>query len=487
MCAVLLTTRDTLPDAVIHPALRFFGEVLVRRPRYTERYPDGRRWIHDDSRIYGRWEAERYTGLPVLYYQDDDVVFINYEELLDAYEPGRLVANMDRPWVEAQHYYDLALCGFGSIADRGLGMGALRRYRSAYGKDERFLIDADFIVGVLAPTTVVSLGGEVLGCATDPERLSMQPGQMEGKWATIRRARALRTVVLAVMARDEEQGIVRMLDSAKGWADSVLLQDTGSLDRTVGVTRRWCADNGMPLSVMHRAFSSFKENRQLLLEAARQQGDYILLMDADETLAFTGPLGRPDLLCDAYFLHYAGEFDYAQPRLIRSWFPWYWDGSAHACLDSDRPAVCLDLRSPQIVHHGDGRHGDTKVKRDIELLSADIEAGKDVPRSLFLRGKAYMGTAQWDRAQADLEARVQLSEGDEEAYYARFLLGVLLVEQRGDLAGGADHLMTAWLERPTRVESIRALAHYLTSVADSTPYPVEDKIIVHRGQYKQTA
>ena len=45
-------------------------------------------------------------------------------------------------------------------------------------------------------------------------------------------------------------------------------------------------------------------------------------------------------------------------------------------------------------------------------------------------------------------------------------------------------LFNAYVDRPTRIESLRALAEYATVVADATPYPTLDTIIVHRDLYR---
>ena len=488
VCAVLLTRGDCPSEMQrIHATLPY-EEVLVVLPHQVQRAV-GDHWEvvcnrRHDLRLFGRWKAHELSSRPVVYMQDDDVLFRSHDALLDAYRPGRLVCNMHDAWIRAQHYHDLVLPGLGSLCDRGLAAPHLDHYHRSFPVDERFYVDADFVAGVLCPSDVVDLGAEVLPAASAPGRLSMEPGQMDGKWRTIRQARTLRRVVLAIMARDEEQVIERALRSAYGLYDSVLLMDTGSLDRTVGVTRRWCQEVGMPLSVMHRGFVDFATNRNALLQAARGQGDYILLMDADEELVgLRDTPGWDHLLADAYFLHYAGDVDYAQPRLLRSWFPWRFQGKVHAALVPEREPAVLDLRRPQIVHHGDDRHGTSKRQRDVEILTAEIEADRDVPRHLFHRAKALEGLGRFAEAMADYRRRIALTDPDEETYYSRFRLGTLLIEHSDDLVHGADQLLTAYFQRPSRVESIRALAFHLTAVADRTPYPSSDMVMVHRPFY----
>ena len=440
-----------------------------------------------DFKVYGRYvAAKRHATRDIIYFQDDDVRFHEHEALLDRYEPGVLVSNMYDQWIEDCGYYDLALVGLGSIMDNGLWQDAFRRYSRYYiNGDDRFELDCDFIFGTLTRWKRIDFGHEILDIASDDTRLWKQSEQFEGKWRSIRRARALRRVVLAIMAKNEEQNLPRALNSAKGLFDKFLLLDTGSTDKTIEVADEWCADNGIPFRLHVRDFTDFGEMRNLLLEKARKHGEYLLLMDADEEF-IDPPESWPALVEDGYLLHYDGPIDYAQPTLLSRNFPWRFDGIVHSALDVGSQTLRprgVNLRAPLIRHHGEDRHGLTKLQCDVELLTQEIEAGNDVPRHLFLRGKAYEGLGRRDDAISDYRARIALSEGDEEAYYSRYRLGVLTAEHLNHFPDAVEHLMMAWISRPSRIEALRALSFYATALADATPYPEEDFVLVHRDLY----
>ncbi len=479
ICACLVTRGDVDMDWVKDLP---YGEVKVwdnsKRP---------------DRKVYGRYVAAEMSEKPYVYFQDDDVRFHNHDELLRVanLHPTKLVSNMYNQWIEDCAYYDLALVGLGSICPNFHWDDAFQKYQTAFPDDERFELDCDFIFGVLSRWHRGEFGHEILDIAADDTRLWRQPGQNEGKWESINNARSLREVVLTMIVRNEEENIVRALSSAEGLYDKVLIVDTGSTDKTIDVAGNWLADRHIYHSIHTKPWVNFGHNRTELMELGADMADYMLLMDADEEFT-TGSMELPGdvLIGDGYMLHYAGELDYSQPRLIYRNFPWRWDGTVHAALDSDLTPVVFDLRSPLIIHHGDDRHGKNKIAADVKELTRLINESDyneaDLPRLYFLRAKACEGLGEWDQAIADYEERIMFSTGDEEAFYSRFRLGLCLIERKGDIAGGADHLMTAWLERPQRIESIRALAHYLTVIADETPYPVDDRVIVHRNLYAKT-
>lgn len=149
----------------------------------------------------------------------------------------------------------------------------------------------------------------------------------------------------------------------------------------------------------------------------------------------------------------------------------------------------MTLPGLAINHHGDLTHGDAeaRLRKDIALLTTDLDAGVDPPHTVFMRAKAYEGLQEWELARADYEARLEeQDEGSEEQFYSAWRLGCLLIEKFGEFDMGADHLYSAWMNRRGRIESIRDLSRYLDAVADATPFPETDMLFVHRGAYTTT-
>lgn len=500
--AVIITRGDTDLSDLLESLP--YGEILVDQNGAVYRW-DGTALLiqhtHKDSKVYNRFIAASYAQNDTIFFQDDDVRVPDHQGLLDAFNSrrhlGDWVANTQPGLDEAQGYFDLALVGCGSLVPRNAWLGPLARYRAEYGGDDRFDLDCDFIFGTLSHWVKVDLGLDVLEVASADNRLWKQPGQLEGKHESIAKARALRTIVLTMLAKNEEAQIVRALDSARELFDSVLIHDTGSTDSTVLEVSRWCSANGIPFRIEEDVpFEGFGAARNALMDDAHAEADYMLLMDADEELAFSeeDELHRPPLFADCYTFHYEGPLDYAQPRLLYTNFGWRFDEvQSHAALDSSdgRHPIGCDMASPLIRHHGWNRGGtQSRYERDVTNLSDDINNSREVSRSLFMRGKAYEGMFAMtsdekyrDLAIEDYRARVEISQGDEESFYSRFRLGCLLVES-GKFASGADELFSAWIDRPRRIESLRALSAYCTAVADATPYPVGDMIIVHRDLYR---
>lgn len=502
---MLLTKGDTDIDAQLD-SLSHYARTLVRFPLETMpavkiTHPDGthswgfqhKGWTHEDMKILGRYEAAKFTDCPVIYFQDDDVLVPReaQDALLAAYIPGTITCSMYDAWIEGMGYTDLAMVGLGAFVGNGLWQTAFSRWHERYGSvySERLLLDPDFIFGTLTPFNRLDVGGEdhILTVASDPSRLSLQPGQHERKYETINMARDLRTVVCTIMAKDEQDNIVRALESTKNLYDSVLLMDTGSTDKTIQVTEDWCVANDKWLYVMKRPFDTFRESRQAMLEKGRVIADYQLLIDADEEWSESTRESFGPLWGDGYMLHYDGSIDYGQPRLIASRFPWKWTGDRHSYLDCEHPtfqAIVVNMKFPLIHHHGDERHGMAKVEADVEWLLEQIETtDDDLARNMFLLGKAYEG---WKPEQAIhwYRIRAAMTTGDEESYWCKYRLGCLTCEVLNDMKTGIELLWEAYQDRPSRAEALRAAAFYLGAVADALPYPEDDYLLVSRNMYR---
>lgn len=98
------------------------------------------------------------------------------------------------------------------------------------------------------------------------------------------------TLSLVLIAKNEEQVIGRCLDSVVGIVDEIVVVDTGSTDSTKQIAASYEGkhgpDGGSPLKVIITDFEwchDFSAARNAGLDVAT--GDWILQLDADETLA----------------------------------------------------------------------------------------------------------------------------------------------------------------------------------------------------------
>ena len=435
--------------------------------------------------ILARYRAAMKAKNDVIYFQDDDLILKDHHGLLGAWEDdGRFYANMIGPeWWEHQEYFDLALVGAGSLVPKELIPETLGRYLERWPNSPFFRRHCDFIFGVLAPFKRLELETELLDSASDENALWKKPDQMRGKWMAVKRARALRKIVLTMLTKNEEENIVRALTSAAPLVDSALIHDTGSTDKTIELALSTGDELGLPVRIKEVEWVNFGQNRAWLLAEARQYGDYQLLMDADEEF-IDHPDSWPELSLDAYELHYAGEVDWGQPRLIRSAMEWFWADDIHSYLASYEPRRTEHLRKPLFVHHGDER-GFTKERllRDCKKIIALLKVDPTSSRSVFNLAKALEGLGREEEAIELYRLRTDMGDSPEEAFWSRYRLGCLLTPKYPE--EGMETLLQAWRERPWRIEPLRALSKYATDIADRAPYPEEESLFVLRSDYQK--
>ncbi len=174
-----LVTRGNVPMDHILDTLSGFDEIIVY---------DNKREL--DLKVAGRLEAIRRARNPVVYTQDDDVIFRHQKLLLDQYEPGVLVAN-DGHGANPGGYDDLAFTCAGGVLDRDLFLDAADRYLAVWPNDSEWRYECDFVTGMLTPFRHVVLPYERL-YVDDNTRMCRQPWQETLKAKITARARELR-------------------------------------------------------------------------------------------------------------------------------------------------------------------------------------------------------------------------------------------------------------------------------------------------------
>ena len=261
------------------------------------------------------------------------------------------------------------------------------------------------------------------------------------------------TVGLCMIVRDEAEVIERCLDSVAGLIDTWTICDTGSEDGTPELIQK--SLDGIPGKLRHTEWRDFGHNRSELMALARGSADYLLLVDADMTIDWRGPL--PELSADAYELRHEGELGYWIPRLVRGDLDWHYVGATHEYLALDGDHTREQLHELVIEHHADGGTRDEKFERDRALLEAALEANPDDERATFYLAQTLRDMGDTAGAIECYRQRVELGGWDEEVFYAAFQVAMLTAED--DPRGSIPLFLEAFERRPTRAEPLHEAAY----------------------------
>jgi len=275
------------------------------------------------------------------------------------------------------------------------------------------------------------------------------------------------SVCLSMIVKDESAVIERCLASVRPYIDHWLIVDTGSSDDTRERARRAMA--GMAGELVERPWRDFGTNRTEALELARGRADYLLFIDADETLGAQPGARWPELTQDAYSIEarYA-DLRYDRVSLVATRLPWRWNGVLHEYLDAGRvvdqsrvPGFWIEVRS-----EGARSRDPRKFEKDAALLEAEVAHDPSNARHVFYLAQSWRDAGRVDLAMKWYEKRAAMGGWDEEVWYSLYQVARAL-EQLGeerDRVVGA--YLRAYQSRPTRSEVLVDLARFLRLRAD---------------------
>ncbi|MGH7172382.1 MAG: glycosyltransferase [Gemmataceae bacterium] len=275
------------------------------------------------------------------------------------------------------------------------------------------------------------------------------------------------TVAACLIVKNESQVIGRCLDSLREVVQAVVIVDTGSTDDTPEVIHR--LDYPLPIHLHQRPWNNFAHNRTELLRQASPVADYLLLLDADQTVA--GQL--PELNADAYtLLMRRGRVEYRNILLIRSSLPWRYEGVTHEYVICELSAPAVPLDALIVLDHedGGGRPSGTQPRWewDAQALEEELAREPNNARYVFYLARSYEDLAatrpedarsgEWrQRAMVRYQQRTRMAGFAEEVLYSFYRLGVLHLNE-GD---GLTFLLEAWQRCPHRWEPVHEACRWL--------------------------
>jgi glycosyltransferase involved in cell wall biosynthesis/GR25 family glycosyltransferase involved in LPS biosynthesis len=263
------------------------------------------------------------------------------------------------------------------------------------------------------------------------------------------------TICLCMIVRNEGEAIERVANSVKGLIDSWVICDTGSTDGTPDRVRE--AFDGIPGELFFDAWQDFGTNRTLMIERARGRADYLLLLDADETVHVQGELPRLD--GDAYTLLVGDPTPRPFPRLVKSKRRWRYVGATSEYLTCKKKITSQVCPMLVLETHSHNTDRPNKLTRDRALLESAYSRNSSDPHTVFCLAQVYRDLGEDQLAIEFYTRRRMLGGTGEETFYAMFARAELVSKTDWDL--GVMLLLKAWEFRPTRVEPLYALLHGL--------------------------
>jgi glycosyltransferase involved in cell wall biosynthesis len=297
-------------------------------------------------------------------------------------------------------------------------------------------------------------------------------------------------ICLSMIGRNEADTIQETLDSVAPYVSSWMIVDTGSDDGTQELITNHMARLGIPGELCQRPWRDVGHNQAEALTLARDRGDYIWVIDADDKV-----VGTPDftgLGADIYWLRYVDDGgDIAwRPRLFRDGVRIdYADPLDEYAARDDEPCL-VGVRLEGDYHIKSRRLGarnldpEKMFAHDRDLLLAQVERNPDDARSVFFLAQRYFDLGDFVNARKWYERRAEmvvggdvnesdikdapeqiaargLDEWNQIVYYSMLRLAQSMAELGEPWPDVQDAYLRAWQFRPTRAEPLHAIAvHY---------------------------
>ena len=279
-------------------------------------------------------------------------------------------------------------------------------------------------------------------------------------------------ICLNMIVKNETPVIERLLRSVRTLVDYFVIVDTGSTDGTPELILRLAQEFGLAGEVHRRDWINFGHNRQQALElaVAAARGDWLLIIDADEELAYSDPEFfrqlQPGVTYELEKHH--DDTRYALPNLIDIRHSrWAWRGPVHEYLECLAAPLPRQRRSDAwiLFHVGEGARSRgltqrEKFLRDANLLEVALATEPQHARNRFYLAQSYRDAGEFSQALDQYQQRVALGGWAEEVYVAQCEKAKLTTRLNWDHRDILAEHLAAYSLRPSRAEALWQLAAY---------------------------
>lgn len=283
----------------------------------------------------------------------------------------------------------------------------------------------------------------------------------ENTLINIPRVSPKKTICLNMIVKNESSVICRCLASIKPYIDYWVIVDTGSSDNTQYIIKEFMKD--IPGDLHERPWVNFAHNRNQALEFAKGKADYILIIDADETLAFDPDFKLPLLDKDFYYITTEfGGTKYGRVQLVNNHLDWRWEGVLHEVIHTSTAKTSDSLVGVKNVVRSDGARSQDprKYHKDAEVLEKALLEDPNNSRYQFYLAQSYRDAGEHEKALKNYEKRIAMGGWDQELYWSKLQVARLQEALKMPPEVVIEGYYNAFNYRPSRSEPLYGLATY---------------------------
>ena len=270
-------------------------------------------------------------------------------------------------------------------------------------------------------------------------------------------------ICLAMIVKNEEQDIRRCLDSVKDHIDYWVISDTGSEDNTKQLIQEIMDEHEIPGELHEHKWEDFSTNRNYVLELAKEHGDFVWFMDADDN--FVSESDSPLDVLDSKE-HHGASFDFivegykfSRNCIVNSKHNWAYHGVLHEVLMKDgEPTPCQKIPGGHIVARSSPtKRAATKKEKyenDAKILLKEHKKNPKDTRTLFYLAQSYRDSGHHAKAIKYYKKRLEFPEDGfkDELEISAIEICKAMVKLKKHPPDCAYWGMKAWEYNPHRIE-----------------------------------
>ena len=239
---------------------------------------------------------------------------------------------------------------------------------------------------------------------------------------------------LCMIVKNESHIIHESLTATLPLIDTYCIVDTGSTDNTIEVIKTFYGKHNVKGEVYQREWKNFGHNRSEALTLCDNKMDYILVIDADDLIAWNGD-GKQQLVkilqCNPNVVNFKirqGDLLYTRMQLFKANDGWKYHGVLHEYPGNGKQNIIIDC--PEGMYMTSRRLGDRsrcndKMKRDIAVLLKGVEEEPDNERYMFYLAQSYRDDGQIQEAVKWYTKRYDIGRWYEEKYMSAYNIAKL--------------------------------------------------------------
>ena len=264
-----------------------------------------------------------------------------------------------------------------------------------------------------------------------------------------------------MIVKNETHVIKRSLDSVKSLIDYWVIVDTGSTDGTQALIKELMKD--IPGELHERPWKNFGHNRNEAFELAKGKGDYILFLDADDSIKISPDFKKPTFIHDSYFCNVChANLVHDRTIMVKDGMEWKWMGVLHEYLHSPLSKNKGKIEGLTLIATTEGSRSKDPLKyqKDAQILEEALKEEPNNSRYVYYLAQSYKDAGDYSSALKNYEKRISMGGWNEEVFSAMLSVGHMHQLLQSPDALILKSYYEAYHYRPTRAEPLYYLSRF---------------------------